>query len=48
MSANPTAEIAYPELVRRAKAGDLGAFEALTTRYERRVFTLALRIVRQE
>lgn len=48
MSANPTAEIADPELVRRAKAGDLGAFETLTTRYERRVFTLALRIVRQE
>lgn len=48
MSANSTTDIADPELVRRAKAGDLGAFEALTTRYERRVFTLALRIVRHE
>ncbi len=36
------------ELVRRAKAGELAAFEQLTARYERRVFTLALRIVRQE
>jgi RNA polymerase sigma-70 factor, ECF subfamily len=36
------------ELVRRAKAGELAAFEQLTLRYERRVFTLALRIVRQE
>jgi hypothetical protein len=29
------------ELVRRAKAGELAAFEELTTRYERRVFTVA-------
>jgi RNA polymerase sigma-70 factor (ECF subfamily) len=36
------------ELVRRAKAGDLGAFEALTSRSERRVYSLALRILRQE
>ena len=36
------------ELVQRAKAGDLEAFEALTNRYERQVFSLALRIVRQE
>ena len=36
------------ELVRRAKSGDLGAFEALVQRYEQRVYTLALRIVRQE
>jgi len=36
------------ELVRRAKAGELAAFEELTTRYERRVFTVAWRIVRQE
>lgn len=47
-SAPPTSECSDPELVRRAKGGDLGAFEALTTRYERRVFTLARRIVRQE
>ncbi|MCS7337655.1 MAG: sigma-70 family RNA polymerase sigma factor, partial [Verrucomicrobiae bacterium] len=33
------------ELVRRAKAGELAAFEELTNRYERRVYTLALRIV---
>ncbi len=36
------------ELVRRAKAGDLAAFEELTTRYERRVYTLALWIVRHD
>ncbi len=36
------------ELVRRAKAGDLEAFEALTTRYEQRVFSLAMRVLRQE
>ncbi len=35
------------ELVGRAKAGELDAFEELTARYERQVFTLALRIVRQ-
>lgn len=35
-------------LVARAKAGELAAFEALTTRYERRVYSLALRILRQE
>lgn len=33
------------ELVRRARAGELSAFDALTTRYERHVYTLALRIV---
>jgi RNA polymerase sigma-70 factor (ECF subfamily) len=32
-------------LVHRAKAGDVGAFEALVRRYERWVFTLALRMV---
>jgi RNA polymerase sigma-70 factor (ECF subfamily) len=36
------------QLVLRAKAGDLDAFEALTTRYEERVFGLALRMLRQE
>lgn len=32
------------ELVRRAKAGDLAAFEALTTRHEARIYTVARRI----
>ena len=36
------------ELVRRAKAGDLDAFEELVGRHERLVFTLALRIVQNE
>ncbi|MGN6554367.1 MAG: sigma-70 family RNA polymerase sigma factor [Verrucomicrobiota bacterium] len=36
------------ELVQLAKAGDLDAFEALATRYEQRVYSLALRIVRHE
>ncbi len=36
------------ELVQQAKAGDLEAFEALTTRYERKVYSLAMRILRQE
>ena len=35
-------------LVSRAKEGDLAAFEALATRYERRVYSLALRILRHE
>jgi RNA polymerase sigma-70 factor (ECF subfamily) len=33
------------ELVGRAKAGDLPAFEELTTRHERQIYTLALRIL---
>ena len=36
------------DLVQRAKAGHLDAFELLTTRHERRVYSLALRILRQE
>jgi RNA polymerase sigma-70 factor (ECF subfamily) len=36
------------DLVRRAKAGDLDAFEALTNRYAQRVYSLALRMLRQE
>ena len=36
------------ELVQRAKAGDLAAFEVLTTRHERRVYSLAMRMLRQE
>jgi RNA polymerase sigma-70 factor (ECF subfamily) len=34
--------------VRRAQAGGLDAFEALTNRYEQRVFSLAMRMLRQE
>ncbi len=33
------------ELVRRAKSGDLSAFEELVNRYERRIWTLAKRMV---
>ena len=36
------------ELVHRAQTGELDAFEALTTRYEQRVFSLARRILQQE
>ena len=36
------------ELVARAKLGDLAAFEALTSRYEQRVYSLAMRMLRQE
>lgn len=41
-------EASDDELVRQAKAGDLGAFEMLATRHEQRVYSLALRILRQE
>jgi RNA polymerase sigma-70 factor, ECF subfamily len=34
------------ELVRRAKAGELAAFEELASRHERQVYTLALRMLR--
>jgi RNA polymerase sigma-70 factor, ECF subfamily len=36
------------ELVRRAQAGEAAAFEALKTRYERRIYSLALRMLRQQ
>ncbi len=40
--------IADAELVGRAKSGDLEAFEALTKRYEQRVYSLAMRMLRHE
>jgi len=43
-----TLEPSDDELVRRAQTGDLDAFEVLTTRYEQRVFSLAMRMLRQE
>lgn len=43
-----SAEMTDAELVDRAKAGELDAFETLTTRYEQRVFSLAMRMLRQE
>ena len=36
------------ELVERAKKGDMDAFETLANRYEQRVYSLALRMLRQE
>jgi RNA polymerase sigma-70 factor (ECF subfamily) len=43
-----TPETSDLELVERAKADDLDAFEALTTRHEQRVYSLAMRMLRQE
>jgi len=42
------AETSDGELVQRAQAGDLEAFEVLTTRHEQRVYSLAMRMLRQE
>lgn len=36
------------ELVAKAKAGDLSAFEALVTRHERRIYSLAFRILQHQ
>ena len=36
------------DLDERARSGDLNAFEALTTRHERKVYSLALRMLRHE
>lgn len=44
----PTSQTNDVELVRRAKGGDLAAFEALASRHERQVFTLAVRMLWQE
>jgi RNA polymerase sigma-70 factor (ECF subfamily) len=43
-----TPETTDIELVQRAKAGELDAFEMLTTRHEQRVYSLAMRMLRQE
>jgi len=43
-----TPDVSDPELVARARAGDLDAFEALTNRYEQRVYSLALRMLRHQ
>ncbi len=48
MTTETTAQAADLGLVRRAQAGDLEAFEALTNRYERQVFSLAMRMLRQQ
>ena len=48
MTKTITPEPADAELVRRAQGGELEAFEALTNRYELRVYSLAMRMLRQE
>jgi RNA polymerase sigma-70 factor (ECF subfamily) len=41
-------EISDTELLKLAKSGELQAFETLATRYERQVYSLAMRILRHE
>ena len=43
-----THETPDADLLNLAKAGDLDAFEALATRHEKRIFSLAMRMVRQQ
>src|SRR5271169_3601716 len=45
---NDTPVLTDAELVARAKGGDPEAFETLTNRYEQRVYSLALRMLRHE
>ena len=45
---DPAPEPGDAELVRRAQGGALDAFETLTNRYEQRVYSLALRMLRHE
>lgn len=44
-ASDPTVSKEYSLLIKRAKAGDLGAFEELMIRHERRVFLTALRLL---
>jgi RNA polymerase sigma-70 factor (ECF subfamily) len=41
-------EVSDADLVQLAKSGNLPAFEALTTRHEQRVYSLAMRMLRHE
>ncbi len=47
-SAGVGAEASDSSLVTRAKSGDLSAFEELASRHERRVFSLAMRMLRNQ
>jgi RNA polymerase sigma-70 factor, ECF subfamily len=48
MTSRSPQEVGNQELVARAQAGELDAFEALASRYEQRVYSLALRMLRHE
>jgi RNA polymerase sigma-70 factor, ECF subfamily len=48
MTHNTIPETGDSDLVARAKAGEQDAFEALTHRYEQRVYSLAFRMLRHE
>lgn len=48
MAPTISTETTDAELVRLAKVGELDAFEALTNRYEQRVYGLAMRMLRHE